>query len=118
MNYTSSWPSSLLSLNHRYLNRRQAQRLYSFPFELFRSVSTSTAVQLRQNYKKSGPSFVFRRSRFQISTRIPAILTDVFSGFPESLQANAGVVPLLGYDRFLPNSFQFVIHLLHFHSTL
>jgi hypothetical protein len=30
-------------------------------------------------------------------------------GFPQSLQANAKIVPPLGHDRFLPSSFQFVI---------
>jgi hypothetical protein len=46
-------------------------------------------------------------------------LTDVFRGFPQFLLANAGIVPSkLGYDRFLPNPFQFIIHLPPFHSTL
>jgi hypothetical protein len=29
------------------------------------------------------------------------MLAEVFRGFPQSLQANAGVVPRLGYGRFL-----------------
>jgi hypothetical protein len=36
--------------------------------------------------------------------------TEVLRGFPESLQANAGIVPQLNNDCFLPNPFQFIIH--------
>jgi hypothetical protein len=36
--------------------------------------------------------FVFERSRIQIPARTPAILTEVFHGFPQYLQANAGIV--------------------------
>jgi hypothetical protein len=32
-----------------------------------------------------------------------------FRGFPQSLQANAGVVFRLGYDRSVPNSFELII---------
>jgi hypothetical protein len=38
-------------------------------------------------------NFVFERSRIQITTRRPAILTEVFRGVPQSLQANARIVP-------------------------
>jgi hypothetical protein len=44
-------------------------------------------------------------------------LTEVFRGFPQSLQANVGILKL-GHYRFLPNPFQFTIHLSPFHSTL
>jgi hypothetical protein len=37
-------------------------------------------------------SVIFGRSRFQISARIPVILTKVFRCFRKSLQANAGIV--------------------------
>jgi hypothetical protein len=37
--------------------------------------------------------FVFGRSRIQISARRPAILAEDFRGSPQSLQANAGMVP-------------------------
>jgi hypothetical protein len=37
--------------------------------------------------------FVFGRSRIQISARRPAILIEGFRGFPQSLQANAVIVP-------------------------
>jgi hypothetical protein len=36
--------------------------------------------------------FVFGRSRVQISTQRPAILTEGFRGFPQFLHANAGIV--------------------------
>jgi hypothetical protein len=39
-------------------------------------------------------------------------------GFPRPLQANVGTVPRLGHDHCLPNSVQFIIHLLSHHSTL
>jgi hypothetical protein len=38
-------------------------------------------------------SFVFGRFRFQIPARRPAILTERFRGFPQSLQENAEIVP-------------------------
>jgi hypothetical protein len=38
--------------------------------------------------------------------------------FPQSLQTNAGIVTRLGHDRFLPNPFQFIIHLSPSHPTL
>jgi hypothetical protein len=37
--------------------------------------------------------FIFGRSRVQISTWISVILTEGLQGFPQSLQANAGIVP-------------------------
>jgi hypothetical protein len=37
------------------------------------------------------------------------MLTEV-RGFLQSLQTNAGIVPRLGHNRFLPNPFQFIIH--------
>jgi hypothetical protein len=53
---------------------------------------------------------VFGNWSVRISTGTPTILTDVFRGFPQSLQANSGWVLLLGYDRFLPNPLQFIYH--------
>jgi hypothetical protein len=32
-----------------------------------------------------------------------AILTEIYRQFPQSLQANVGIVPQLGQDRVLPN---------------
>jgi hypothetical protein len=37
--------------------------------------------------------------------------TEAICGFPQSLQADAEIVPQLGYDLFFPNTFQFIIHL-------
>jgi hypothetical protein len=39
------------------------------------------------------------------------IRTEIFHGFPQSLQAYATIVPLLGYNRFLSNHYQFLIHI-------
>jgi hypothetical protein len=41
-----------------------------------------------------------------------AILTEVFPDFSQSLQKNAGTVPLLGPDCFLPDALKFIIYLL------
>jgi hypothetical protein len=38
-------------------------------------------------------------------------------GFPESMQANAGIFYLLGHGHFLPNPFQFIIHLSSYYLT-
>jgi hypothetical protein len=42
----------------------------------------------------------------------------VFCDFPQFLQVNAGRVPQLGHNCFLPNSFQIIINLPSIHSTL
>jgi hypothetical protein len=47
---------------------------------------------------------VFGRSWARMSVRTPVIIT----GIPQSLQANVGIVPILGQDCFLPNPFQFI----------
>lgn len=39
----------------------------------------------------------------------PGHSTEVFHGFPEFLQENAGMIPRLSRDRFLPNPFRFFI---------
>jgi hypothetical protein len=38
--------------------------------------------------------------------QISAILTEVFHGFPQSFQENAGPTSKLSHDRFLPYPFQ------------
>jgi hypothetical protein len=49
-------------------------------------------------------------SLFQILARIPAVLAEGFRRFLQSLQENAGIVPKLGHDHFIPCTFQLVIH--------
>jgi hypothetical protein len=44
--------------------------------------------------------------RSNLSQR-PVILIEGFRGLPQSLQANAGIEPYKGHDRFLPNPFFF-----------
>jgi hypothetical protein len=54
---------------------------------------------------------MFWRSRVQVLARRPAIQTEIFRGFRQSLQANAGDSALkLGHNRFLPNPSQFTSH--------
>jgi hypothetical protein len=38
--------------------------------------------------------------------------------FPYHLQANAGALPLLGRDCFLPDTSQFIINLSYYHLTV
>jgi hypothetical protein len=48
----------------------------------------------------------------QISAQRPAIRNEIFHGFPQSLQPKTQIVPYkLGHTPFLPNPFQFIIHL-------
>lgn len=70
------------------------------PVHSFKNSSTGTECSL----------LVFGRFLVQIPAGTPAILTEVFCGFPQSLQASVEIVPRL--DRFLPSNFQFVSHLL------
>jgi hypothetical protein len=37
--------------------------------------------------------FIFERSQVKISAQRPAILSEVFCDFPQSFQANSGIVP-------------------------
>lgn len=37
-------------------------------------------------------------------------------GFPQSLQTNAGIIPQLGQESFLPNPFQFIIYHSYYHQ--
>jgi hypothetical protein len=41
-------------------------------------------------------------------TRDTAYPAEDFLYFPQFVQANSGIVPLLGLDHFLPNSLQFI----------
>jgi hypothetical protein len=53
-----------------------------------------------------------------ILTRRLAILTEIFHGLPQSLQEDRNSTLKLGHDCFLPNPFQFIIHVPPYHSTL
>jgi hypothetical protein len=65
-------------------------------------------VKIHASYS-GGPGFESR-------TRRPAILLEVFGGFPQSLLANSGIVLKLGHDLFLTNYFPFIIiHLPSYH---
>jgi hypothetical protein len=49
--------------------------------------------------------------------RFREVMSDSFHGFPESLQANFGLVPS-SHNTFLPHTFQFMIHVSSYYSTL
>lgn len=85
---------------------------------------TSTQYRNRSNSSYLSPVkllwrsvFVFRRSLVWISAGSPAILTEDFLYFCQSLQANTMVVTLLGHGHFPPNSVQFIIHQSSCHSA-
>jgi hypothetical protein len=58
---------------------------------------------------------LFGRCSVRISSMTPAILTDDFRDFPQTLQENVGILPQLGQNRFLPNPLKFIIHLSSSH---
>jgi hypothetical protein len=60
--------------------------------------------------------FVFGRSRVQISARRPVIMFSWFYSVTPGEFRDSTLK--LGHGRFLSNSFQFIIHLSYFHSTL
>jgi hypothetical protein len=62
-------------------------------------------------------SFVFMRSRVQISTRRPAILS-FFIVFLSPFKQMLWYYFKLGRDRLLPHPFQFIIHVSPLRSTL
>jgi hypothetical protein len=62
-----------------------------------------------------------RRSRevpVRIWARTWAILIEVFRGVPQSLRANAEIVPRLGHNCFLPNIFQFTASVVYWSEFL
>jgi hypothetical protein len=52
------------------------------------------------------------------SAGIPSILTEAILCFPQFLQENPRIVPLLRYDRFLSNNLKFIIHHSSSRSTV
>jgi hypothetical protein len=44
-------------------------------------------------------------------------IPDIPPGFPQSLQARAGIIFRFGHDQFLPNPFQSVIHQSSYNLT-
>jgi hypothetical protein len=90
----------------------QAQHLHVEPEINYEKAQQNIVVQWLT------PLLLIWKSWVQISARRPAIPTDVFRVFPQSLQANAGYYLKLGHVRFLPHPFPFIIHLSFFNSTL
>jgi hypothetical protein len=58
-------------------------------------------------------TLTFRRWAVRISTRTPAMATELYRGFPQSLQANSRILSQLCHDGFLPDLFQ-IIHQLSY----
>jgi hypothetical protein len=48
-------------------------------------------------------------ARFEIG-RVPIVLNEFTSGFPQYIETNAGTVPRLDHDSFHPNHPQFTNH--------
>jgi hypothetical protein len=53
-----------------------------------------------------------------VTARASAIPNDIFRGVPHFLQEDAGAVPPLSHDRFLPNPFQIINHRSSYYFTL
>jgi hypothetical protein len=63
--------------------------------------------QVEYNWSRGiAPRLYSGGARLEISDGTPATLTEVFLGFPQSLQETAGIVPRLDNNRFLPNPIQ------------
>jgi hypothetical protein len=56
------------------------------------------------------PVFVFGRCLVQLSANTSAFLTEVYRGFPQSIQENSMTVAQLVHEHFLLNPFQFIVH--------
>jgi hypothetical protein len=55
---------------------------------------------------------------FRLVYRTPAVVSEVIRGFTQYIPLNIGIVSLLGHNRFLPNSFRFIIHQSPYHFML
>jgi hypothetical protein len=89
--------------------RGRTYRLSTYAFIVF--TSCKECIQLNVAAERLASCFVFRRSQVRLSAWGLAILTKVFRGFSQSLQADVGIVVYLksDHDRFLPYTFQFII---------
>jgi hypothetical protein len=56
------------------------------------------------------PVAIWQRYRSTLQAGTLAVLTDVFRGFTQSLQASARIISLLGHHSFILNHTQFTIH--------
>jgi hypothetical protein len=62
---------------------------------------------------------VWGRCSVRTSVGIPAIPTEIFLGFPQSLQTISRILPQLGHDRIFPKHLlSIIIHLSSCHWTL
>jgi hypothetical protein len=93
------------------------------PHGLYLNVTTRKSTQIPRmiqitsaTFRLLHSCFVFGRSRVKIWVRRPAILR-VFMIFLSPSTKQQDMALKLDHDRFLPNPFQFIIHLPPFHST-
>jgi hypothetical protein len=130
---TQEVPSSILSLNAGLPKRRScfypvfASKFYVRKPSTISPPPPQTSENLSQFTSSKSDIFLFASERHGRAVNVPSsyltglglrslLLTEAFPDFPQYLPGNAGRV--LGHDRFLPNHFQFIIHLSLFHSTL
>jgi hypothetical protein len=78
---------------------------------------TSSSMSKRAGWRRE-PKTIFGRCSFRISGETSDVLTEVLREFLQPLQTNSKVVHKFGYDRLLPNNFQFVLYQLSYHWTL
>jgi hypothetical protein len=81
----------------------------------------SVSSERRFRAKRRGPvvnTFIFGKSRFQISARRQAIRIDGFRGFLRTSMQVSEQYLELGHGGFLPDPFQFIVHLSPILSTL
>jgi hypothetical protein len=90
------------------------------PLSSFIIILASSTRPLETCYTCCRPVWLSSSDRHVCSRSVPfrswlhngAILTEDSSGSPESCQANDETEPRLGQDHFLPDPFQFIIHLV------
>jgi hypothetical protein len=79
-----------------------------WPWSMFLEVLGDTPTRLCSAAEHGGLKVMLwtciQRCSLQISAWTSAILTEMFCGFPHSLQENAGIVSWLGSDHFICNS--------------
>jgi hypothetical protein len=97
--YNQDLYSSYVCVRRRHIKARSSASLCS---EAVNWTGRRDGVLRTPTSYSGGPGFKHSAWR-------PAIVTEDFSGFPQSLQVNAGTVPKI-HGRFLPHPFQFIIH--------
>jgi len=74
-------------------------------YYIFATCSTDMYTAPKVMVRKYSNALVFGRCVVQISASPSTRLTDIFL-----FQTNSGLIPRLGHDLYVPNSFQFITH--------